>query len=84
MSKVQATHHGWLTMFCFLSICMVDFSLLFLSQINYSGKGYISGKPHTFKASTTDASGRTIFTAEGKWDRTSFIWDGLSDLVLRV
>lgn len=43
----------------------------FLSTINYSGKGYISGKPHSFKASMADASGKTVFTAEGKWDQTS-------------
>lgn len=43
----------------------------FLSTIVYSGKGYISGKAHSFKATMTDARGSSIFTAEGQWDKFS-------------
>jgi len=38
------------------------------AALTYSGRGYISGKAHTFKAHMTDASGRNVFTVEGQWD----------------
>ncbi|TDL26967.1 Oxysterol-binding protein [Rickenella mellea] len=42
-----------------------------LSTIEYSGRGYFSGKAHTFKATVTAPSGQTIHTIDGQWDTTS-------------
>ncbi|CED85611.1 Oxysterol-binding protein [Phaffia rhodozyma] len=41
------------------------------SLIHYSGKGYITGKAHTFKATMSDPKGHVLLTAEGQWDKTS-------------
>ncbi|KAL7411620.1 Oxysterol-binding protein [Mrakia frigida] len=46
------------------------------ASISYSGRGYISGKAHTFKAHMVDGSGRNVFTVEGQWDKTSKLKTG--------
>lgn len=59
----------------------------YLSQIDYKGKGYFSGKSHSFKASVypplpTAGSGLGLpsktakFVAEGTWNATSKLKDG--------
>ena len=51
----------------------------YLSTISYSGKGYISGVAHTYKAIVTQPSlgsaGSTsvpLYTFDGQWDKTSW------------
>lgn len=45
----------------------------YLSTINYSGKGYFSGKSHTFKASVSpsDKASHALYSIEGEWSGTS-------------
>lgn len=43
----------------------------YTATIAYSGRGYVSGKAHTFKAHLTDAAGKNVLTAEGQWDSQS-------------
>jgi hypothetical protein len=43
----------------------------YTSSISYSGRGYVSGKAHSFKAHLTDSAGKNILTAEGQWDKIS-------------
>jgi hypothetical protein len=45
----------------------------FLATINYSGKGYFSGKSHTFKStiSPVNQPGHPIYTIEGEWSGVS-------------
>jgi hypothetical protein len=44
----------------------------FTAAIEYKGKGYFSGKPHTFKAVLTQGS-KQIQTYEGQWTGVSHI-----------
>lgn len=46
----------------------------YLSTIDYSGKGYFSGKAHTFKATVTNpeiTKTMPLYVFEGQWDTTS-------------
>jgi hypothetical protein len=45
----------------------------YLSTINYAGKGYFSGKAHTFKATISPASqaSHAFYTIEGEWSGLS-------------
>ncbi|KAF8596933.1 Oxysterol-binding protein [Ceratobasidium sp. AG-I] len=43
----------------------------YLSSIEYKGKGYFSGKAHTFKAVLNGPDGHAVDTYEGQWDTTS-------------
>lgn len=46
----------------------------YLSTIEYSGKGYFSGKAHTFKATITNpqlTSTHPLYVYEGQWDTVS-------------
>ncbi|OCF59364.1 oxysterol binding protein [Kwoniella mangroviensis CBS 10435] len=43
------------------------------AQIDYKGKGYFSGKSHSFKASIANASGKSVQTYEGQWTGKSHI-----------
>jgi hypothetical protein len=47
------------------------------AQIDYKGRGYFSGKAHSFKATVTSSSGghhaKAIQTYEGQWTGTSHI-----------
>ena len=48
--------------------------LRFALQIEYSGKGYFSGKAHTFKATITNpllTSTLPLYVYEGQWDSVS-------------
>ncbi|KAG8751714.1 Oxysterol binding protein [Ceratobasidium sp. 428] len=40
----------------------------YVSTIEYKGKGYFSGKAHSFKATLTGPEGNTIDVVEGQWD----------------
>lgn len=40
-------------------------------QIDYTGKGYFSGKAHSFKAVLTQNNGSKSLTFDGQWDTTS-------------
>ena len=41
-------------------------------QIDYKGKGYFSGKPHSFKAALTH-NGRSVNSFEGQWTGVSHV-----------
>lgn len=45
----------------------------YLATINYSGKGYFSGKAHTYKATVSPSSKPThpLYTVEGEWSGVS-------------
>ena len=43
----------------------------YLATIKYEGKGYFSGKAHTYKATLAGPDGSTVDTYEGQWDSTS-------------
>lgn len=45
----------------------------YLATINYSGKGYFSGKPHTFKANISLANqpSHALYSVEGDWSNVS-------------
>ncbi|THH08826.1 hypothetical protein EW145_g2445 [Phellinidium pouzarii] len=46
----------------------------YLSTIDYSGKGYFTGKAHTFKATVTNpelAATHVLYTFEGQWNAIS-------------
>ncbi|WWC87414.1 uncharacterized protein L201_002303 [Kwoniella dendrophila CBS 6074] len=43
------------------------------AQIDYKGKGYFTGKTHSFKANITNSSGKSIQTYEGQWTGKSHI-----------
>ncbi|CAE6407384.1 unnamed protein product [Rhizoctonia solani] len=43
----------------------------YVSTIKYEGKGYFSGKAHSFKANLDGPGGETIDTYEGQWDTKS-------------
>jgi len=45
----------------------------YLSTINYAGKGYFSGKAHTFKATISPSSqpGHSMYAIEGEWSGVS-------------
>lgn len=60
------------------TVSTIATSLLHLSstlyKIDYSGKGYFSGAPHTFKANVTNpllTSTMKLYTFEGQWNTTS-------------
>lgn len=40
-------------------------------QIEYKGKGYFSGKTHSFKATVTGQNGHQAHVIEGQWHTTS-------------
>ncbi|EIM84272.1 Oxysterol-binding protein [Stereum hirsutum FP-91666 SS1] len=42
-----------------------------LSTIEYKGKGYFSGKTHSFKATVTAQNGAQVHVIEGQWHTTS-------------
>lgn len=44
----------------------------YTTQIDYKGKGYFSGKAHSFKA-TIAKSGKTLQSYEGQWTGNSYI-----------
>lgn len=44
----------------------------YTAQIDYKGKGYFSGKAHSFKATITK-SGKTLQSYEGQWTGNSYI-----------
>lgn len=50
-----------------------DLSVLFRApeQIEYKGKGYFSGKTHSFKATVTAQNGAQVHVIEGQWHTTS-------------
>ncbi|KAJ1300679.1 hypothetical protein OPQ81_002326 [Rhizoctonia solani] len=43
----------------------------YVSTIKYEGKGYFSGKAHSFKATLAGPDGSTVDTYEGQWDTQS-------------
>lgn len=44
----------------------------YLATIQYEGKGYFSGKPHTYKATLTASDESTVDSYEGQWDTVSY------------
>jgi hypothetical protein len=78
-SQIQSST-GWLANVCHLSsFPVLPFSLparIYIlisetSQIEYKGKGYFSGKAHSFKAVMSRNTGGKSHTFEGQWDTTS-------------
>ncbi|OCF33954.1 oxysterol binding protein [Kwoniella heveanensis BCC8398] len=53
----------------------------YTAQIDYKGKGYFTGKTHSFKAAIT-AGNKTVQTYEGQWTGKSFIGGSKSHLFL--
>lgn len=49
----------------------VPFSRTETIQIEYKGKGYFSGKTHSFKATVTGQNGHQAHVIEGQWHTTS-------------
>lgn len=47
----------------------------YISTIEYKGKGYFSGKAHSFKAVLNRPDGSTVDTYEGQWDTVSHAKD---------
>lgn len=47
-----------------------------LASIHYSGKGYFSGKAHSFEAHVTDASQNTVLEVAGNWSGLSHVTKG--------
>jgi hypothetical protein len=43
----------------------------YLATIKYEGKGYFSGKAHSYKATLTGSDGSVIDSYEGQWDSVS-------------
>ncbi|KAL9931491.1 hypothetical protein V8E36_009656 [Tilletia maclaganii] len=52
----------------------------YAAKIDYSGRGYFSGKAHSFKASISDigdvAGTRALYTIEGSWTGESYVKRG--------
>ena len=46
----------------------------YLSTINYKGKGYFSGKSHTFKATVGTSASHSTYHIEGQWtDKSTYV-----------
>lgn len=56
--------------------------VLLILQIDYKGRGWVSGKAHTFKATLQNASHKTVQTYEGQWTGTSHIGGSKGPLFL--
>jgi hypothetical protein len=50
----------------------VQSSTGYTALIDYKGKGYFSGKPHSFKAAVTQ-NGHSVQTYEGQWTGVSHV-----------
>jgi len=58
----------------------------YLAKIDYSGKGYFSGKSHTYKATIAPSSkpDHALYTIEGQWDgiskrKSDVFWDASAE-----